>query len=134
VEELMTNRLAHKSLPLGQILVIMAVVVAVYLLVDFGQQVQVSNERREELASLQQQIAEAEEQQAKLEEQLAYVQSSEVVEEWARQNGLVKPGEVPVVVVAPPGASTAPTENDSEGPVQPASIRETWWNLFFGNR
>jgi cell division protein FtsB len=130
----MTNRLAHKSLPLGQILIIMAVVVAIYLLVDFGQQVQVSNERREELASIQQQIAAAEEQQARLEEQLVYVQSGEVVEAWARQNGFAKPGEVPVVVVAPPGDGAVQTEEDSEGPVRPGSFRETWWNLFFGSR
>jgi cell division protein FtsB len=128
----MTNRLAHKSLPFGQILIILAVVVAIYLLVDFGQQVQVSNERREELERLQQKIAAAEEQQVRLEEQLEYVQSGELVDAWARQNGLAKPGEVPVVVVAPPGDATAPIEKGLEGSLASGSAREAWWNLFFG--
>jgi hypothetical protein len=134
VEEFMTNRLAHRSLPLGQILIVIAVAVAIYLLVDFGQQVQISNERREELERIQQQIAAAEEQQARLEEQLVYVQSGEIVEAWARQNGFAKPGEVPVVVVAPHGESDPVIEQDTEAPVRPGSFRETWWSLFFGNR
>jgi hypothetical protein len=134
VEEFMTNRVARKSLPLGQLLIVIAVAVAIYLLVDFGQQVQVSNERREELERIQQKIAAAEEQQIRLEEELVYVQSGEIVEEWARQNGFAKPGEVPVVVVAPPGDSSPLTEQGSEDPTRPSSIRETWWSLFFGNR
>jgi cell division protein FtsB len=125
---------AHKSLPLGQILIVMAVAVAIYLLVDFGQQVQVSNERREELERIQQQIAVAEEQQARLEEELVYVQSGEIVEAWARQNGFAKPGEIPVVVVAPPGDNDPLTESDSEALTRPGSFRETWWSLFFGDR
>ena len=129
----MTNRSAHKTLPFGQILIIMAVIAAIYLLVGFGQQIQVSNERREELETLRQQIAVAEEAQAKLEKQLEYVQSEEAVEAWARENGFAKPGEVPVVVVAPPGDASPQSDEGSEMIPGPSSFREAWWSLFFGN-
>jgi cell division protein FtsB len=133
MEALMTNRSAHKTLPFGQILIIMAVIAAIYLLVDFGQQVQVSNARREELETLRQQIAVAEEAQANLEKQLEYVRSEEAVEAWARENGLATPGEVPVVVVAPPGDASPQSEESSERALGPSSFRETWWDLFFGS-
>ena len=94
---------------------------------------QVSNQRRAELESLRQQIAAAEEQQTRLKEQLEYVQSGEAVDAWARQNGFAKPGEVPVVVVAPPGDASPRADEGSEEPVAPSSFRETWWNLFFGS-
>ena len=130
----MTNRLAHKTLPFAQILLVMAVIVAIYLLVDFGRQVQMSYERREELEGLQQQIALAEEEQARLEKELEYAQSDEAVDEWARLNGLAKPGEVPIVVVAPPGDTSPKASESPEEMLDADAFREMWWNLFFGNR
>ncbi|GMU40272.1 MAG: hypothetical protein AMXMBFR23_11380 [Chloroflexota bacterium] len=61
------------------------------------------------------------EQRAELEGLLAYLNSDEYVEAFARQQfGLVKPGETLVEVDAPPGATQG---------VQPG---QRWWEALFG--
>jgi hypothetical protein len=71
---------------------------------------------------------------ARLESRLTYVQSPEAAEEWARQNGWAKEGEVSVVVVAPAVQSSPAGGQGSAPEAEPGSNRQAWWDLFFGEQ
>ena len=129
----MSNLAAHKTLPLSRIFLILAAIPLIYLLVDFGQQVGASQQQREELKALEEQIALAKEEHLQLEKLLDYARTDAAAEAWARENGMAKPGEVPVVIVAP---DAKPTPRLQEHPLTaaPDSPRDAWWDLFFDQR
>jgi hypothetical protein len=114
------------------ILIIIGLVVAVVLLVDF-------NHRMEELDRLSTQLnsvsAEATviiQTQTALAGQVSFATSDVAVEQWAYDNKMVRPGEHPVSVV--PGADTTPTPNPTVAPAGGnVPIWRIWWELFFGN-
>ena len=130
----MTDRLVRKTLPFSQILLILVGILLLYLLVDFGRQVGVSRQRREELRQLEHELSIAQQRQAELKRTLEYAQSDAAVEEWARKNGLAKIGEVPVVLIAPPADASSQALRVFDGDTRPLSPREAWWDLFFGTR
>ena len=115
------------------ILIIIGLLLAVILLVDF-------NRRMEELDRLNSQLnavsAEATvviQTQTALAGQVAYATSEVAVEEWAYENKMVRPGEHPVGLV--PGVNVTPTPEPTLVPqaiVQPNW--RIWWELFFGGR
>ncbi len=116
---------------LGQVLLVLLGIVILYMTIDLSRLVGVSYQRRKELHRLEEELAAAQARQSALREQLAYAQSEAAVEEWARENGLTRPGEVPVVILAPVADEVQVGRHPSpEG--NAASIREMWWNLFFG--
>ena len=130
----MTERLARRIPSIGQILLILMGIILLYSLADFGRQIGVLQQQRRELRRVDQKISVAQQEQATLEKDLAYVQSDAAAEEWARGNGLAKEGEVPVVVIAPAGEATQPRQERPAQGLTPDAYRETWWELFFGNR
>ena len=125
---------ARKILPFGQILLIIMGIVVLYLAADLSRLVSVGYQRRQELRRVEAQLAAAQARQAELQAQLAYARSEAAVDEWARDNGLVRSGEVPVVIVAPEAEGRTPPGQQPAGDTDPATIREAWWRLFFGWR
>lgn len=128
------KRPAGRTLPFGQILLIILGIVVLYLAADLSRLVGVSYQQRKALHQVEAQLAAAQARQAELQEQLVYARSEAAVDEWARDNGLVRPGEVPVVVVAPPAEEGTLAGHLPPESTNPATIREAWWNLFFGSR
>lgn len=125
---------ARRVLPFNQILLILMGILLLYLMVDFGRQVAVSRQRREELAEIEREIEAATQESAELDSQLSYVSSPEAAEAWARPNGWTRPDEVLVVFVGPTTDSAASGQGRDEARTSSESPRDAWWDLFFGTR
>lgn len=123
-----------RSIPYRWIPALLIIAVLLYLVATFVMQIGVSLELRDEVRQLDQKISVAERANAELESRLNYVSSDDAAEEWARQNGWARSDEVLVVVLAPE-AEDALQEGLPQGDgVRPASNRDSWWDLFFGER
>jgi cell division protein FtsB len=122
----------RNSLPIRLILYALMVVVIGYLGFGFARQAIASQQRREALRQIEQEVAVAHKEAGWLEERLQYMQSPEAAEEWARDNGWVKDGEVSVVIVAPASAEAPVPGAETQNAAQAGSNREAWWDLFFG--
>jgi cell division protein FtsB len=128
----MANSEMRNLLPFRLILFILMIVVIAYLGFAFARQAVASQQRREALRQMEQDVAIAQKKTDWLEGRLRYVQSPEAAEEWARENGWVKDGEVSVVIVAPAAMEAPVPEGESDDAVSLDSNREAWWQLFLG--
>jgi hypothetical protein len=120
--------------PVRQIVLILMTALVLYLAVDFGRQVILSNMRQDDLQQVKDDVAAALQKKQYLEKRLEYVLSPQAAEEWARSVGWVKANEVPVVLVGP---TAVPADAGSEGSLSPAdqdANRTRWWDHFFGDR
>jgi cell division protein FtsB len=64
--------------------------------------------------------------------QIAYATSEAAVGEWARQEGhMAKPGDIPIVPLAPAGYTPQPTPTQMVIATQ-ASNWQIWWAVIFG--
>jgi cell division protein FtsB len=67
-----------------------------------------------------------------LDTQIAYATSEAAVGEWARQEGhMAKPGDIPIVPLAPVGYTPQPTPTQMMVATQ-VSNWEVWWAVIFG--
>jgi hypothetical protein len=108
--------------------------VLLYLAISFIMQTGVSLDLEDKVQRLDQNITAAERANAELEKRLEYVSSDDAAEEWARQNGWARSDEVLVVVLAPEAGDSPGDRLQQDQEVRPVSNRDTWWNLFFGER
>jgi cell division protein FtsB len=116
----------------SHILLLLMGVLIVYLMVDFGREVVVRNQRREDLGQVEQLIQEVQARNSALEKLVQYNLSPAAAEAWGREQGLAMPGEVPVVIVAPQSeASPTVPQAAVDNPAQ-VTNRDAWWALFFG--
>jgi cell division protein FtsL len=125
---------ARRLLPLNHILLVLMAVLILYLVVDFARQVGVSYQRREELKQIEQSIDNAQARMEDLQGQLAYATSPAAAEQWARRDGLTRPNEVLVVFVGPAASSAPVGEKKTQDSTRFNSVRDAWWDLFFGTR
>ena len=117
----------------GILLLLMGLTI-VYLGAGFVRQASIRQQQRHALGQLESEIAAAQEENATLQQYLEFTQSQAAAEAWARENSWARPDEVSVVLVAPPGESTAEGSQGAEGPVAASTPQEAWWNLFFGRQ
>jgi hypothetical protein len=86
------------------------------------------NTQRDEMRARATQVAQT---QFALQTQVAYAQSTEAVEEWARTEGhYAKEGDHPVVPVEVPGSEPVSVATPTAVPT-PLENWEIWWKLFF---
>jgi len=130
----MIGKESRKASFVNQILLILIGTLLLYLVVNFGRQVAVSYQRHQELGQVQSQASVAQSRTQELQEYLDYALSDGAAEAWARQQGWAKPGEVPVLIVAPSAAESSTTQNEPARAESPASYQQSWWELFFGTR
>ena len=130
----MTGFRIRGAIPYRLILSLLIGAVLLYLAVSFVMQIGVSLDLQDKVRRLDKDITAAEQANAALEARLDYVSSDDAAEEWARQNGWAKPDEVLVVVLAPEAEGPPPDGRQQEEEVRPITNRESWWNLFFGER
>ena len=130
----MTGFRIRVAIPYRLILSLLIGAVLLYLAASFVMQIGVSLDLQDKVRRLDKDITAAEQANAALEARLDYVSSDDAAEEWARQNGWAKPDEVLVVVLAPEAESPPPDGRQQEEEVRPVTNRESWWNLFFGER
>ena len=113
-------------------LIIVGLVIAVVLLIDFNRRMEELNRLSTNLKAVQAQGTEVMQTQIALVTQVAYATSDSAVEQWAYENKWVRVGEHPVDVV--PAGDITPTP-------PPAAVTQTanppnwqvWWQLFFGS-
>ncbi|MBN1661886.1 MAG: hypothetical protein JXA93_26060 [Anaerolineae bacterium] len=118
-----------------QVLLFCMAVVVIYMGAGFVRQTLVGRQQREVLRGIVSQIGTETQEQASLQAQLEHGLSPQAAEEWAHQNGLARPDEQLVIVVAPPGEPASGEEVEAlAGPPAPESLRQTWWDLFFADR
>jgi hypothetical protein len=130
----MVNGTARRASFINQILLLLMGIVMLYLLADFGRQLAVYYQRRQELRQIEAQVATGQQEELALEEQRDYVLSSVAAEQWARENGWAQKGEQTVVIVGQDAqAGLAPEERTGANPDAP-SPQSVWWDLFFGER
>jgi cell division protein FtsL len=128
----MTNSRIGKVVPYRWILSLAMGAVIFYLAVSFVMQMGTSLELREKRHRIEQGIAAAEKANAELEARLQYISSDAAAEEWARENGWARQDEVLVVVLAPEAGNSPQDERQQGDQVNPVSVRDSWWDLFFG--
>ena len=128
----MIGKETHRTPFISQLLLVLMGTILLYLVVNFGRQVAVSYQQRQELAQIQEKVRLAEEQNQQLHDYLNYANSDQAAEAWAREQGWAKAGEVPVIVVSPPAAEAPAIESLPQE--SPSSYRQAWWELFFGTR
>lgn len=129
----MTNA-KMRRFPYRVILSILMGGVILYLVGSLVAQAGVRLELQEKLRSVEQQIVAAEQESAVLVDQVEYLSTNDAAEEWARDNGWAREDEVLVVVLAPDAEENPSEPRQPEQEIRPVSARDSWWNLFFGER
>jgi cell division protein FtsB len=130
----MTASRVRKAAPISQIALLLMAILFMYLIVDFGRQVGVSRQRREELRLLEMEVQAETAEIDKLVADLEFASSPEAVEAWARRRGMTRPGERLVVFFG--GSLGEPSEVEQTATSRPGveSARDEWLDLFFGTR
>lgn len=115
-----------------QLAVLAAFVVLFFLLMDFNGRINELNRLNTELAKMETQVSANKATESGLQEQIQYATSDAAVNEYARNNGLVREGEK---LIVPLGNSTPVPELNQETTPTPVKIsnRQIWWALFFGD-
>jgi hypothetical protein len=128
----MINGGLRKAVPYRLILSVLMGVVILYLVGNFVVQAGVRLDLRDKLHRIEQEIAATEKANSELESRLDYMSSDDAAEAWARENGWAKPDEVLVVVLAPEGEAVPSAGSSPAEKAGPATSRDSWWDLFFG--
>lgn len=84
---------------------------------------------------IRQEVAQLRDRNAELRRQMEYLQSPEYVERAAREQlNLVRPGDIPLVVVSPAGKEPSAEAASAPSQAWPETIPnwQRWWNYFFG--
>ncbi len=114
-------------------IVVVAVIILVLLFLNFNQRMVLLSKLRGQQQELTQEYAQLEATRSALETEIAYAQSDDAVEEWARQEaGMIQEGDIPIVLLPPEAPLSTPTRQP-EGVVDEVEKWEVWWELFFGN-
>jgi hypothetical protein len=113
------------------VLIVVGLVVAVVLLIDFNRRMEELNRLSTNLKAVQEQGTEIMETQVALVTQVAYATSNGAVEQWAYENKWVRVGEHPVDVVPSGNVTLTPAATAVAQATNPPNWR-IWWELFFG--
>jgi len=107
-------------------------IVLFFLLMDFNSRINELNRLNTQLSGMKTDVSASKSTQSGLQEQIAYATSDAAVNEYARNNGMVREGEKLVV----PIANDTPMPQESVEPT-PTTVKvtnqEIWWALFFGD-
>ena len=113
-------------------ILLIVVVILVLLLLDFNQRMVLLTKMRGQEKQLATQYAELLATRAALETQIAFADSDQAVEKWAREDaGMVQPGDVPIVLL-PASDAAIPTPTSSPPIIDKIQNWEIWKELFFG--
>ena len=115
-----------------RVIVVILVIVLVLLLMDFNQRMVLLTRLRSQEKELTQEYDQLVATRDTLKTELAYANSDEAVEEWAREEaGMIQEGDIPIVLLPP----TEPVATELSQKTEEVNEIETWdiWQeLFFG--
>ncbi|HEY5983014.1 MAG TPA: hypothetical protein VIU38_06030 [Anaerolineales bacterium] len=124
-----------KRLPINvrRVAVFAGLLILVLMVMDFNSRLERLNILRRQEAVVSTQATHAMQTQVALQTQVAYAQSDQIVNEWARTEGhYVQPGDQPVVPVEVPGGAPEALASPTPYPTEIPNW-QVWWNLFFGD-
>ena len=114
-------------------IVIVIAIVLVFILMNFNQRMVLMTRLRQQEKVLVQEYADLETTREVLQTQIAYADSDEAVEKWAREEGgMIQEGDIPIVLLP----QSAPAATPTKGPevvIVKVSRWEIWQELFFGD-
>ncbi|HZT08749.1 MAG TPA: septum formation initiator family protein [Chloroflexota bacterium] len=112
-----------------RLLAIATALVAVYVVILTGQRAIDAYHANQEVEATRREVAELRAKNLELQAELSSNQMDVDIERTARDEGLVKPGDHPVILVWPGGARSQPTATATPTPVELPNWRE-WLSLF----
>lgn len=114
-------------------IVIVLAIILVFLLLDFNQRMVLLTKLRGQEKVLQQEYEQLEATRNNLKTEIAFANSDEAVEQWAREEaGMIQEGDVPIVLLPP--SNPIPTATPpSEAAIDAVEKWEIWQELFFGD-
>jgi len=112
---------------------LIGMIVLVFVVLEFNRRLEELNLLNKQNEFVQTQATQSIQTQSALQTEVAYAQSTNAVEEWARTDGhYIQNGDLPVVPLSEPG--TAPIEMNAPTPAPaPLANWQVWWDLFFGD-
>ncbi len=113
------------------VLIVVGLIVAVVLLIDFNHRMEELNRLASKLEVVRQEGTAVMETQIALVTRVAYATSDAAVEEWAYENKWVRVGEHPIDLVPAGDVTPTPSAPTVAATISPPNWR-IWWELFFG--
>ena len=123
-----------KQFDFRQILLLVGMVVAFYIVFDLSGKISAANEKVRERDQMSTRVVGYQQTQNNLETQIANATQPAFIETYIRPEGhMVQPGDIPIVPL--PGGTVQPTMQTVEDH-QPTAVAnwQIWWELFFGER
>jgi cell division protein FtsB len=115
-----------------RILLIVGLVVLVLLMSDFSSRVGELRRLGEQKSTVAARVTQLAATQHVLKVEIAYATSAAAVEAWARQDAhMYKPGDVPIVPLAPAGSTPVPQVIQAPT-VEVVPNWQVWYTLFLG--
>lgn len=116
-----------------RVIVVILVIILVFLLIDFNQRMVLLSKLRKQEKQLEFEYSQLEATRSALETQIAFANSDEAVEKWAREEGgMIQEGDIPIVLL-PPSDPIVPQTTREAVTVDEVDNWEIWRELFFGN-
>jgi hypothetical protein len=113
------------------VLIVLGLVLAVVLLIDFNRRMEELDSLTAKLDSVQAEGTSVMQTQIALVTQVAFATSDQAVEQWAYQNKMVRNGEH-AIQLEPSGTITATPVPELAPQAQALPTWRIWWELFFG--
>jgi cell division protein FtsB len=123
----------HQGKPrISGVWIFILVIGGILILGDLNRRMADARRLDQDAQALETEVAILETESADLLTQVSEATSEIVVQEWAHEEGgMIQPGEVLVIPVAPSDAMPEVTPTPSPGLEQPSNW-EVWWALLFG--
>lgn len=123
------------SLPINvrRVAIFAGIFALVLMVIEFNTRLEELNRLNDQREAVQVQATQAMQTQIALQTRVAYADSDQAVEKWARSEGhYVQEGDQPVVPIGQPGSE--PVIESTPTPIStPLPNWNVWWNLFFGD-
>lgn len=119
----------------NRVFVVLAIPLLAYLSFATARKAMEVYQLNQQASQIRQEIGQLKDRNAELRRQTEYLQSPEYVEKVAREQlNLVRPGDIPLVLVHSSGKEPTPEPVPTPPEVRTSSHPnwQRWWNFFFG--
>ncbi|MBL8080041.1 MAG: hypothetical protein JNM55_18885 [Anaerolineales bacterium] len=114
-----------------RVAVFAGIIVLILIMVELNSRLEELNRLNDQLDQVRVAATHSVQTQVALQTQLAYADSTQAVEEWARTEGhYMKEGDQPVVPIGQPGSDPIVIATPTPMPT-PMQNWQVWWGLFF---
>lgn len=123
------------GLLVNRVFIVLAIPLLAYLSFSTARKALEVYQLNRQASQIRQEITQLKDRNAELRRQTEYLQSPDYVEKAAREQlNLVRPGDIPLVLVYPPGKEPAVEPPLARPPSRTAPVPnwQRWWSFFFG--